>query len=192
MSNIKMHTSTSSILGVTLLLSVGWLSATHSVDLLPGFICFFQVEYFHVSSLAWMGRSLEFQATAPSGRIRGLQRHLDLFVVCQLQVAWEDLGVQSAAVLVFSLFLSFFPFFASNMQLKSDTLWLRLDHIWSLFLPFFSNWENPSVPSNWIWLPNTQRRLVVVLAEGSWPGQHREFPEADLSTIDKNTWRRRC
>lgn len=34
----------------------------------------------------------------------------------------EDLGVQSAAVLVFSLFLSSFPVFPSNMQLKSNTL----------------------------------------------------------------------
>lgn len=62
---------------------------------------FFQVENFHVSSPAWMGRSLEFQATATSGQMRGSQRHWapsspHLLILCQLQAAspswgWVDL-----------------------------------------------------------------------------------------------------
>lgn len=117
-----------------------------------------------------MGRSLEFQATATSGQMRGSQRHwallpppaypvptsdslsswgwMDLLPLSPL--AWrvwecltEDLG--SVCCSLGFLPLSFqFPFLCLRYAAeKQYSLTKARRHIWSLFLPFFQTEKTP-------------------------------------------------
>ena len=123
------------------------VSACKSSQYLNNFL-YLSVEYFCLNEVSRNSHSLPTCSSCANFRQPLPLGDGWIFFPCLLwhgecECLTEDLGVQSAAALVFSLFLSSFPFFASDMQLKSNTLWLRLDHIWSLFLPFFQTEKTP-------------------------------------------------
>lgn len=96
-----------------------------------------------------------------------------------------DFYVQFAGIFVFCLVL-YFPFSPSNLQLKIDTLWLRIGHIWSLFLPLFQTGKTQLI-EHLAFINRDSQMLVVWWKEASQMCMG-SF-QADLPAVKENTWK---
>lgn len=88
--------------------------------------------------------------------------------------ALQRIWVQSAAALVFSLFLSSFPFFASDMQLKSNNTLTKARPYLNLFLPFFKL-RKPQCAEQLDLINQYSNEIGELYLRGSWAEQHGSF-----------------